>query len=195
MNLITTLLISALTFVSTSVFAEELNCGDFSFRPVFESGTPSDLSLYEKMYWTPLGFSPIETWVKNEIILDASAVADAFVAKSKPLFTKEQMEIIKSQPGYTPSRHNLEEELTTGGQPKIIIKFKNPKELENATRNNVGKGLAMVLDGELIISVSLYEPISGGEAAIQGVFSEEKAEIVAQRIKQLSTCKGIGLTN
>lgn len=137
-----------------------------------------------------------EVWVKKEILLDASTVADASVAKSKPLFSKEQMEAVKRKRGYTPSRYNLEEAFTTGGPPEINIKFKRPKELEKVTKENTRKRIAVVLDGELIVAASIIEPITDGAATLGGVLSVQKANKIAERIKQLSNCEqSIGLTN
>ncbi len=53
---------------------------------------------------------------------------------------------------------------------------------EELTANNVGKPLAIFLDGELISSPTINERISGGQAIISGGFTPDEARDLAQNL-------------
>lgn len=53
---------------------------------------------------------------------------------------------------------------------------------EEITTNNTGKILAIFLDGEMISSPRINEPIVGGQAVISGGFNPEEARALAQNL-------------
>jgi preprotein translocase subunit SecD len=53
---------------------------------------------------------------------------------------------------------------------------------EEITGNNIGKRLAIFLDGEMISSPVINDRISGGQAIIQGGFSPDEARTLAQNL-------------
>jgi len=65
--------------------------------------------------------------------------------------------------------------------PQISLKFtdEGAKKFEEITRRNVGRPLAIFLDGELISAPRVNEVISGGEAVISGKFSLSEAKNLA----------------
>src|SRR6185503_14659857 len=62
-------------------------------------------------------------------------------------------------------------------QPEILLRFdsKGSEIFAEVTRNNVGRLLAIVLDGELYSAPRINGPIEGGNAVIQGSFTEKEA--------------------
>jgi preprotein translocase subunit SecD len=67
------------------------------------------------------------------------------------------------------------------GRPNVILEFdeEGAKLFEQATMVNVGRVLAITLDGQEISAPVVQEPISGGEASITGQFSVEEAQRLA----------------
>ena len=70
------------------------------------------------------------------------------------------------------------------GSTKVALQFNNKgSELfEEITRKNVGKKVAIFLDGEVISAPTVNEAIPGGEAVITGKFSVDEAKQLAQRL-------------
>lgn len=64
------------------------------------------------------------------------------------------------------------------GRPNVILEFdeEGAKLFEQATIKNVGKILAITLDGKEISAPVVQEPIPSGEASIVGQFSVEEAQ-------------------
>jgi len=69
-------------------------------------------------------------------------------------------------------------------QPIIEIKFTDDgaKRFADLTGKNVGKRLAIVIDGRLYSAPRINAAITGGEAQITGHFTKEQAENFAARI-------------
>ncbi|MFZ2330896.1 MAG: protein translocase subunit SecD [Atribacterota bacterium] len=67
------------------------------------------------------------------------------------------------------------------GRPNVILEFdeEGAKLFEQATTKNVGKILAITLDGQEISSPVVQEPIPSGEASIVGQFTVEEAQRLA----------------
>ncbi|MDD2352718.1 MAG: protein translocase subunit SecD [Atribacterota bacterium] len=67
------------------------------------------------------------------------------------------------------------------GRPNVVIEFdeEGAKLFEQATMINVGRILAITLDGQEISSPVVEEPIPSGEASIVGQFSVEEAQRLA----------------
>lgn len=62
-------------------------------------------------------------------------------------------------------------------QPQIMLRFdsKGTELFADVTKNNVGRQLAIVLDGELYSAPRINEPINGGSAVISGDFTLKEA--------------------
>jgi len=70
------------------------------------------------------------------------------------------------------------------GKPVVALEFdkKGAEIFEKITEKNVGKRLAIFIDGKLISSPQIKEKISGGKAVIEGDFSLEYAKKLAQNL-------------
>ncbi|HLF59243.1 MAG TPA: protein translocase subunit SecD [Alphaproteobacteria bacterium] len=67
------------------------------------------------------------------------------------------------------------------GRPVVSFRFDTAggKRFGDATRDNVGKQLAIVLDGKVISAPVIREPILGGNGIISGNFTTEEAQDLA----------------
>ncbi len=72
----------------------------------------------------------------------------------------------------------------TTGQPIISIQFNDEgaKKFEELTKNNIGKTVAIFLDGAVISAPIVNESISGGRAVINGTFTPEEARQLVGRL-------------
>jgi hypothetical protein len=75
---------------------------------------------------------------------------------------------------------------TPTGTPRIDITFtdKGAKRFAEVTRQNIGRRLAIVIDGQLYSAPTINTEISGGTAAISGSFSEQEARELAAKIME-----------
>ena len=88
----------------------------------------------------------------------------------------------------------------TLGQPQVALEFKDDgvKLFEEITKRNIGKPLAIFLDGKAIIGEDeVYAPIvrdiiSGGKAVISGNMNIEEAKLLAQRLRHGALAVNIG---
>ena len=74
--------------------------------------------------------------------------------------------------------------MTQFGQREIILNF-NPDgavQFGNVTKNNIGRPLAIILDGKLYSAPNIQTAITGGTAQITGNFSREDAENIANAL-------------
>lgn len=67
------------------------------------------------------------------------------------------------------------------GAPAVSFSFKSmgAKKFANATRDNVGRRLAIVLDGKVISAPNINTPITGGKGIITGNFTVQSANDLA----------------
>lgn len=67
------------------------------------------------------------------------------------------------------------------GAPAVSFSFKAAaaKEFANATRENVGRRLAILLDGKVISAPTINSPITGGQGIITGNFTVQSANDLA----------------
>ena len=67
------------------------------------------------------------------------------------------------------------------GRPAVSFSFKSAgtKKFGNATRDNVGRRLAIVLDGKVISAPVINSPITGGKGIITGNFTVQSANDLA----------------
>jgi SecD/SecF fusion protein len=72
-----------------------------------------------------------------------------------------------------------------GYEPKISLQFNafGTKEFGKLTQENVGKQLAIVLDGEVLSAPNIREPILTGQAEISGRFSFDEASVLALALR------------
>jgi len=70
------------------------------------------------------------------------------------------------------------------GQLQIMLQFNadGAEEFKVVTEKNVGKQLAIVLDGKLYCAPRVNETIAGGNASISGSFTEEEAKSIADAL-------------
>lgn len=67
------------------------------------------------------------------------------------------------------------------GQPMVMVTFDaaGASKFAQLSGANVGKPLAIVLDGKVLSAPVIYEPITGGQAQISGGFTSEEASQLA----------------
>lgn len=70
------------------------------------------------------------------------------------------------------------------GTPMVALEFdeEGAKMFEQITERNIGKTVAIVLDGYVISAPVVNEKIPNGEAVISGSFSVEEAKLLVQRL-------------
>ena len=70
------------------------------------------------------------------------------------------------------------------GQRRIVLRFNSQgaEDFARVTGENVGKRMAIVLDGKLYCAPSINSAITGGSAEITGKFSEEEAKTIADAL-------------
>jgi preprotein translocase subunit SecD len=75
------------------------------------------------------------------------------------------------------------------GKPRIQITFTDAgaKQLAKVTHQNIGKRLAIIIDGRLYSAPTIKSEIRGGQAEISGNFSEAEAQDLATKINQSVT--------
>ncbi len=75
------------------------------------------------------------------------------------------------------------------GKPRIQITFTDAgaKRFAEVTRQNIGKRLAIIIDGRLYSAPTIKSEIRGGQAEITGNFSEQEANDLAAKINQSVT--------
>ncbi|MGC8775855.1 MAG: protein translocase subunit SecD [Minisyncoccia bacterium] len=109
---------------------------------------------------------------------------------STPFLEFREFEIKDDKPNYIPT--NLNGRFVTGarlqfnpttGRPEVGITFNDEgaKIFENLTAKNVGKPIAIFLDGNLIESPVVQEKITGGSAVITGKFTIDEAKLLVNR--------------
>ncbi len=72
----------------------------------------------------------------------------------------------------------------TTGQPIVKLQFneEGKKLFSDLTTKNVGKRIAILLDGVTITAPTVNEPITDGSAVISGGFTKDEAKTLAQRL-------------
>lgn len=75
----------------------------------------------------------------------------------------------------------------SGLEPRYVIQFKlspeGSKLFADMTSNNIGKEIAITLDGEELMSPVVNQAITGGEGVIEGGFTAEEADRMAIQIQ------------
>ena len=70
------------------------------------------------------------------------------------------------------------------GEPVVTLRFNNEgaKLFEKITKENIGKMVAIYLDGQAISTPVVRQAISGGEAVISGNFTPQEAKLLVGRL-------------
>lgn len=73
---------------------------------------------------------------------------------------------------------------STTGSPTVGLQFdeEGSKKFEEITKNNIGKSVAIFLDGSAISTPTVNEAITGGRAVINGDFTPEEARQLVGRL-------------
>lgn len=73
------------------------------------------------------------------------------------------------------------------GAPEIEVTLtpEGSKRLAEATRHNINKHLAIIIDGRVVSAPVIKSEISGGKAMISGHFSQSEALLLSNRINQV----------
>lgn len=76
-------------------------------------------------------------------------------------------------------------------QPTVIIKFKSTsrKKLENFTAENINKIVAIIVDGEILATPKVFEPITDGIIQIDGKWTAEEVTQIIDRINKKAKAK------
>ena len=117
-----------------------------------------------------------------------------------PSSETEQMTVVQENKDLPKVVHNVEKKVVLDqtalksasvqkdslGQPQIEIVFtpEGQKRFAEVTRENVGKRLAIVIDGQLYSAPLIRDEIAGGKAVISGSFNEAEAQKLARRIAE-----------
>jgi RNA polymerase sigma factor (sigma-70 family) len=77
----------------------------------------------------------------------------------------------------------------SAGKPRIDITFTDAgaKRFAKVTRQNIGKRLAIIIDGRLYSAPTIRSEIPGGQAQVTGNFSVQEANDLAEKINQSVT--------
>ncbi len=101
--------------------------------------------------------------------------------EKRPLLIKEEVAL----GGDTIADARVDFDQTGFGQPNISLSLNSEgaKKFADLTRENVGKRLAIVLDGEVQSAPNIREPILTGNAQISGLFTFDEANLLALSLR------------
>jgi hypothetical protein len=140
---------------------------------------------------------PNQYWVSDDGLISHTDLASAkmFMPQTEgELLTREQYDALKKQTGSATITDtnidplfgkNYEDYLDRHGtRPGIELTFSSAgkTKLASVTEQNVGRQMAIVVDGQVLLAAQIWEPISGGVVQISGVFSEEEVEAIIRKI-------------
>ncbi len=99
-----------------------------------------------------------------------------FVVEKTPFLLKK--EVLLSGDTLTEAKVNIDQRL---GEPYVSMRFNaaGSKIFEDITGRNVGKRLAIILDGNVYSAPNIKDKISGGDAMISGSFALDEAKDLA----------------
>lgn len=148
-------------------------------RLIVELAGVKDISLAIKMIGeTPsLDFREERTAEETQSILDRQKAGDQSVLNEDPYFKPTVLSgkyLSGSQVDFDPNTY----------QPVVLLQFNDEgaKLFEEITRRNIGKRVAIYLDGAPISIPAVQEAIAGGRAQITGSFKVDEAKVLAQRL-------------
>ncbi|MCX6922660.1 MAG: hypothetical protein NT154_05510 [Verrucomicrobia bacterium] len=162
-----------LLLLSAGLFMMSAFAGDPASSPVFqmrvvaaaapEAPPPGD---YEKLNFLDTFRAGGQTnqqvlYVEKKVLLDQNDIQSA--------------KVVLSQPAGQSSSH-----------PEIAITFSDTgrKRMAEVTRQNIGKRLAIIIDGQVYSAPVIRSEISGGKATISGSFDRQEADNLCKKISQ-----------
>ncbi len=108
------------------------------------------------------------------------------ILESKPgKKSEKRVYFIKRKPEMTGKNiTNARPNVDNFGQREILLSFNTQGALDfgKVTRENVGRQLAIILDGKLYCAPTINQAIEGGNAQITGQFSKEEAENISNAL-------------
>ena len=181
------LILLALTTLIMGCTTTKISCSSFSFHIAAVENAVADPVMYENVQVALYqAQNPESLWILRKSSFDGRDLEKAFITKQKPL-TPEQLEATKSL-HFPPE---VEKAFANGGQLEINIKLRDDVKprLEDVTSKNVGKKMAMLLDGVVIMAPVIIEPLAEVEFKITGGYTEEESNRIADRLNLISGCK------
>ena len=139
------------------------------FRLVVNSVSPEEREKYRS---NP-GLVPAGTeYMEYTEIENGKPIVHAFIIEKRPLMDGKNIDRARAM------RDNM-------GQRSISLTFnaKGAEDFARVTGGNVGRQLAIVLDGKLYCAPNIKEPISGGSASISGSFTDEESQTIANALQ------------
>jgi len=152
-----------------TLFTAQLQAADpektssiFEIRMVYDQPTPNatELELARKI--------PDHETVTQKLIVARRALLDASSVKSATV---------------------MKDHITK--DPQIMVRFSGTgtKQFSKITRENIGRQLAIVIEGKLIMAPRIQEEIPSGSAVIHGDFTPTEAKNIADKINQAAKTK------
>lgn len=139
------------------------------------------------------------TWAVTPAIADNQPLLQFRLVVDRPVADSEQMtqvesnaragssEVLNVQKAVLLDQTSVKQATTSRdalGQPVVNIEFSDigAKQFAAITRDNVGRRLAINVDGKLISAPRIAAEISGGRAEITGRFTERQAQGLAMQL-------------
>lgn len=141
----------------------------------------------EKSGWEEMRFEGKPIWVNPACEIDSRSIAFAEATPGNSLYTtwlalspEEQARMKNQYPDM------IDQMSTNLPPPQITITFtpEGGKRIEKITQKHIGKQLAMVFEGKVLIAPSIHESISSGAFTIAGSFTETEAKEMVSKINK-----------
>ncbi len=135
--------------------------------------------------WLPGNGTNIST-ADLKVLGGENARVEKYVVKdAKGNIEKEMPIILKTQVMTGSDLKRADPGVDQYGRPIVSIEFtaKGTDKFAEVTRRNVGKPLAILLDGKIISAPNISEPILGGKAQISGSFSPTDVQDLVIKLK------------
>ena len=164
------------------------SCRLFSLR--LATDVPASSKQSEKLKLHPLSREQEQIWTLKDSVIDAKSIEKAYITPSKPSFSRWQLLLHKLNPWSKPIPPDLEKQFTKSGEPIINLKIKpeGVARLSAATKNHIGKKMAIVIDEQLLLAAVIVEPLNDPEFQLTGVWTQKEAGTIVDRINSLKGC-------
>lgn len=138
------------------------------FRLV-ESATPEELARYKA---DPNSVPPGTEYMEYTAIENGKPVVRGYLIATRPEMDGKNIDKARAM------RDQM-------GQRSISLTFNSQgaEDFKRVTENNVGRQLAIVLDGKLYCAPNINEAIAGGSASISGSFTDEESQTIANALQ------------
>ena len=138
------------------------------FRLV-ESATPEELARYKA---DPNSVPPGTEYMEYTAIENGKPVVRGYLIAVRPEMDGKNIDKARAM------RDQM-------GQRSISLTFNSQgaEDFKRVTENNVGRQLAIVLDGKLYCAPNINEAIAGGSASISGSFTDEESQTIANALQ------------